>query len=93
MTLPAKPFCDDPHVDQLLSMIVALGTEVTVLSEQLDTLRRLMIDRGVLDAASIAGYEPAADVQAERERVRRTLITSLLAPLNPAPGTAPGGAA
>ncbi len=69
-------------------MIVALGTEISVQSEQLDTLRRLLIDRGILDAASIADYAPSADAQVERERVRRNLIASLLASLNPGSGTA-----
>ncbi len=88
MTGPSRPFCDDPHIDQLLSMIVALGAELSVQSEQLDTLRRLLIDRGVLDAASIADYAPPAEAQAERERVRRSLIASLLSSLNTASGTA-----
>jgi hypothetical protein len=83
-----QPFCDDPHIDQLLSMIVALGAELSVQSEQLDTLRRLLIDRGILDAASIADYAPSAEAQAERERVRRNLIASLLSSLNTASETA-----
>jgi hypothetical protein len=78
MTGPSRPFCDDPHIDGLLSMIVALGAEVSVLSEQLDTLKRLMIVRGMLDANSIADYAPTAEALAERERVRRNLIASLL---------------
>jgi hypothetical protein len=82
-----QPFCDDPHIDRLLSMIVALGAEVSVLSEQLDTLRRLLIDRGTLDAASIADYAPPAEAQAERERVRRKRIASLLSSLDTGSGT------
>jgi hypothetical protein len=81
MTEPSRPFCDDPHIDRLLSMIVALGAEVSVLSEQLDTLRRLLDDRGVLDPASVAAYVPTAAVQAERDRARRALIASLLSPM------------
>jgi hypothetical protein len=91
MTGPSKPFCDDPQIDRLLSMIVALGAEVSVLSEQLDTLRRMMIDRGVLDAASIASYAPPAEALAEREQVRRNLIASLLASLDQGAGTAAQG--
>jgi hypothetical protein len=89
MTAPTRPFCDDPHIDRLLSMIVALGAELSVLSEQLDTLRRLLIDRGLLDAASIADYAPSAEAQTERERVRRTFIASLFS----SPGTDSGSAA
>jgi hypothetical protein len=37
-----------------------------------------MIDRGMLDANSIADYAPTAEALAERERVRRNLIASLL---------------
>jgi CDP-diacylglycerol pyrophosphatase len=81
MTGPTHAFCDDPQIDRLLSMIVALGTEVSVLSEQLDTLRRLLCDRGVLDQATFAAYSPSAEVQAERDRARRGLIASLLSPL------------
>jgi hypothetical protein len=88
MTRPSKPFCDDPHIDGLLSMIVALGAEVSVLSEQLDTLKRLMIDRGVLDASSIAAYVPSAEAQTERERVRRNFIASLLSAVNKGSGIA-----
>jgi hypothetical protein len=92
MTEPAKPFCDDPQIDRLLSMIVALGTEVSVLSEQLDTLRRILIDRGVLDPSALAAYVPSAAAQAERDLARRGLIASLLSPLAAGAAT-PAGAA
>jgi hypothetical protein len=84
----SQSFCDDPHIDRLLSMIVALGAEVSVLSEQLDTLRRLLIDRGMLDAASIADYAPSAEAQVERERARRNFIASLLSSLDTGSGAA-----
>lgn len=88
MTGPTHAFCDEPQIDRLLSMIVALGTEVSVLSEQLDTLRRLLSDRGVLDQATLAAYVPSAEAQAERDRARRGLIASLLSPMAAVAATA-----
>jgi len=75
----STPFSSDPNVDRLFAMVFALSAELTAVSEQLDTLRRVMAERGMLEEAALAGYLPPPAVLAERERTRRAFIESLMA--------------
>ncbi len=75
----STPFSGDPNVDRLFAMVFAMSAELTAVSEQLDTLRRVMAERGLLDETALAAYLPSPAVLTERERVRRAFIESLMA--------------
>jgi hypothetical protein len=69
-------FYDDPAIDQLFAIVTALTGELSVLSDRLDTVERLLADARVLSTEAIEAYVPdgaAAAVRAERrdELLRR----------------------
>lgn len=63
-------FFDDPASDTLLSMNVALLTELMTTRERLDTLERLMIRKGLLTRDEMDEFEADAGSETEREQLR-----------------------
>jgi hypothetical protein len=59
-------FFDDPAVDQMMTFFFELMTEVSVLRERLDTVERLLGDKGVVSRADIEAFRADAAVEAER---------------------------
>ena len=66
-------FFEDPSSDTLLSMNVALLSELMVTRERLDTLERLMIGKGLVTRDEIDAFEADAAGEAEREQLRETM--------------------
>ena len=71
-------FLDDPAVERVLSIAMAIAAELSVARERIDTLERLLAQRGILGAADIEAYVPDATVQAERNTWGRAYIARLL---------------
>ena len=71
-------FLDDPAVERVLSITMALAAELSVARERIDTLERVLLQRGVLAADDIERYVPDAAVQAERNAWGRAYIARLL---------------
>lgn len=86
----------DPHVERVLSITMAVATEVAVLHDKIDTMARLSATHGKFSVADIEDYEPPADVKAEREKWRKDYLKRLLRILwediPNAPGEARGAA-
>ena len=58
-------FTDDPMLDRLYSVTLALVAELAVTRTRLDTVERLLARRELLDPADIDGFRPeAADAEA-----------------------------
>lgn len=75
----ARPyFFDDPDVDRLVAMLMALTGEVSVLRDRLDTLERLLEARGGPGPGDIEAYVPSEGVAAERARQREQLLAEVL---------------
>ncbi|MCS6947114.1 MAG: hypothetical protein NZM12_05830 [Steroidobacteraceae bacterium] len=80
-------FFDHPDTDRLLSIILALVQELAVTRERLDTLERLLAQRGVVSEAQIDAYRPEPQVAQQRAqwqieflaRVFRVLQQEMLA--------------
>ena len=70
-------YLHDATVDKLLTMVVALAGEVTVLRERLDTVERLTDASGAL-RQRVDRYRPSPDVIAERESWRATFLDTVL---------------
>ena len=67
-TLGKRPhFFDDPSLDQMMTFLIELTTEVAVMRERLDTVERLLERDGKVTRASIESFK--ADATAEAERV------------------------
>lgn len=86
-------YFDDPAIDRLLSIVLALTGEVSVLRERLDTVERLLEARGALSREDIERYVPDRAAGEERglatkayiARVMRALQQELEAMENPDP--------
>jgi hypothetical protein len=59
-------FFDDPAIDQMMTFMLELMTEVAVVRERLDTVERLLDANGSVSRAEIEAYRANADVEAER---------------------------
>lgn len=62
---------------QMLSMIVALASELTVVRARLDTCERLLTQAGVLTEETIDNFNPDATAQEERERLRQNSMQKI----------------
>ncbi|MCU0760798.1 MAG: hypothetical protein MUF07_16580 [Steroidobacteraceae bacterium] len=75
----ARPvYLRDADGERLLSMTLALAAEVSVLSEELDSLREVLQRAGVLDPSLLHGFRPDEPVEARRAARRRALIRRML---------------
>jgi hypothetical protein len=70
--------------EQLMGMIVALASEVTVLRARLDAAERLLVDSGSLTAGAVDEYVPDEAAQKEREALRRATMSKVFRPLREA---------
>jgi hypothetical protein len=70
-------FFQDPAIDQLHGMVMAMATEMAVLYERVDTMERIAADKGVMLREELARYRPGADAQAEREAWRQRFLARL----------------
>lgn len=71
-------YFDDPAIDRLLSITMALVGEVSVLRQRLDTAERLLEGRGVLSQAEIEGYVADRDAAYERGVITKSYIARVM---------------
>jgi hypothetical protein len=71
-------FCQDPQVDKLLSMVMALAGEVQVLRERLDTTERMARKKGLYSVEDIEAYVPTPVEELEREKWREEYLSRIL---------------
>jgi hypothetical protein len=71
-------YFDDPAVDRLVSMVMALAGEVSVLRERLDTVERLLEAGGGLRREDIETYVPDSDAAFERGLATRAFVARIL---------------
>lgn len=75
----ARPwFHDDPAVERVLAITMALAGEVAVLRERLDTVERLLTGRGCFDRAEIETYTPDGPAEIERQRWHAEYVARIL---------------
>ncbi len=71
-------FFDDPNIDKLLAMIMALAGEVSVIRERVDTHERLARESTWATHEAIEDYEPDEVAEAFRAQWRRDYIARVL---------------
>jgi hypothetical protein len=71
-------FFESPDVDQMMTFILELTTEVSVLAERLNTVERLLDTHGTISREDIENYIPDAEADAERVQARRALVARVL---------------
>ena len=76
VVLPRTPkgkrpaFFEDPSVDQLMTFVLELTTEVGVMPERLDTVEHLLERDGKVTRASIEAFQPSTEMESERNAWR-----------------------
>ncbi len=71
-------FFDDPAVDKLLAMTMALAGEVAVSRERQDTVERILCEKGLISAAEIDAWRPDEAAKQERATLRQEFISRIL---------------
>lgn len=71
-------FFGDPDKERMLSMLMALVGEVSVLSERLDTVERLLEAGGTLKRGAIETFEPDKQAAYERGAMIREYIARIM---------------
>lgn len=71
-------YFDDPATDRLMSIVLALTAEVSVLRQRLDTVERLLEAGGSLSRADIETYEPDREIARERGLDTRAYIARVM---------------
>ena len=71
-------FFDDPNVDKLLAMLMALTGEVSVIRERLDTHERLAEKKKFSTSANIEAYKPTESVDQARVKWRADYVARIL---------------
>ncbi len=67
-------FFDDPAIDQMMTFLIELTTEVAVLRERLDTVERLLDGKGSLTRTDIEAFRPSPQIEAERNAWREAYL-------------------
>ncbi len=63
-------FFSDPDIDQIMTFLVELTTEVAVMRERLDTVEQLLDRHGNVTRANIEAFQADADTEAARNAWR-----------------------
>lgn len=71
-------YFDDPALDRVLSMLMALIGEMSVMRERLDTIERLLEAKGNLTRADIETYAPDEAAAFERGCLTREYIARVM---------------
>ena len=77
-TQPRVAFFDDPAVDRVLGITMAVAQEVGAMLERLDTMERLLVQSGALQAGALQAYVPDAAVAKQRLTLQEAFAARLL---------------
>lgn len=71
-------FFEDRQTEQLLNIVMAVAGEVAVMRERLDTVERLLEEKGSLTRDDIERWTPDADAARERQLWHQEYIARIL---------------
>ena len=71
-------YLDTPGDERMLSILMAVVGEISVLRERLDTVERLLDAKGTISRADIESYEPDLETGRERNRIIREYIARVM---------------
>jgi hypothetical protein len=71
-------YFEEPAIDRVLSIVMALAGELSVLRERLDTVERLLDAKGHISRADIENYTPDRDAGAERGLATQAYIARIM---------------
>lgn len=71
-------YFEDPAIDRILSIVMALVAEVSVLRQRQDTVERLLDARGMISRADIEGFVADKDAAYERGLETKAYIARVM---------------
>jgi len=71
-------YFDDPAIDQLYSLCLALTSELSVTYDRLDLLERVLAAQGVLPAGALEAFELSEQAQQQRAERRDGYVRRVL---------------
>jgi hypothetical protein len=71
-------FFEDHNIDQLMTFLLELMTEVSVVRDRLDTVERLLDRQTTITRSDIEDYRPDEKVEAERLAWRDAYVKRVL---------------
>ena len=72
-------FFDDPAVERVLNITMAIGMELAVARERVDTLERLLEEKGILSRDEISSYTPTTkEIETQRQQWHSEYISRIL---------------
>jgi polyhydroxyalkanoate synthesis regulator phasin len=71
-------FLEDPAVERVLNITMAVAQELAVTHERLDTIERLLERKGLLNRDEIEAFVPTDNQAEERQRWHATYIARVL---------------
>ena len=76
----ARPyFFDDPAVERIMNITMAVGMELAVVRERLDSMERLLEAKGILTREEIENYTPSnKTIETERQQWHSEYISRIL---------------
>jgi hypothetical protein len=73
-----RPHFLDPEVERVLAITMVVVQELAVARERIDTLERLLAERGLIPAGAVDAFTPTADQAAERGQWTQEYIARVL---------------
>ena len=67
-------FFDDPAIDQMMTFIVELTTEVSVLRDRLNTMEHVLEESGAMSREAIESFRPGESLEEERMEQRKAFL-------------------
>ncbi len=74
--------CGDPNIDRLFSMVFTLAAELTAVAEEVDALKRIIVEHNVLTGEQLANFKPTPEATAARDLARRNFVTTLMSSMD-----------
>ena len=74
--------CGDPNIDRLFSMVFALAAELTAVTEEVDALKRIIVEHNVLTVEQLSNFTPTPQATAERDLARKNFVTTLMSSMD-----------
>ena len=75
----ARPYYfENPDIDRLMTIVMAVAEEAVTTRERLDTIERLLDANGTISRADIESWRPDEQSDAEREELRQRTIERIL---------------
>ena len=71
-------FHDNPSIDRLVTIVMALSGEVSVLQDRLDTVELLGMEAGWLRAGAVDAFVPDQSTRERREKAREAYLGRVL---------------